>query len=201
MPRRDGALPAVTIRAERPGGPSPGPAAPAADEQAGVAAPADRQAIFAVHAAAFPTDAEARLVDALRAAGKARVSLVAEVGGAIAGHVLFSPVAVEISADGWPGAGLAPLAVRPTLQRRGIGGLLVESGLEACRRAGFGFVVVLGEPRYYGRFGFRRARDLDLRSEYGADEEFMARELCAGGLAGVTGLVRYAPEFTALTAG
>jgi putative acetyltransferase len=161
--------------------------------------PADRQAIFAVHAAAFPGAAEARLVDALRAGGSVRVSLVAEMGGAIAGHILFSPVAV--APEGRLGAGLAPLAVLAALRRRGIGGRLVECGLEACRRAGLGFVVVLGEPGYYRRFGFRRALDVGLRNEHGADEEFMARELRAGALAGVAGLVRHAPEFAALAAG
>jgi putative acetyltransferase len=67
--------------------------------------------------------------------------------------------------------------VLPAQQRRGIGGQLVEAGLEACRRAGCGFAVVLGEPGYYHRFGFRRARTEGLGNEYGVDEEFMVLEL------------------------
>ena len=159
---------------------------------------ADAVATFAVHAAAFPTDAEARLVDALRASGRAAVSLVAEVDGAVVGHVLFSPVSVEGSPALPIGVGLAPLAVLPGDQRRGVGARLIRSGLEACRRAGFGFAVVLGAPGYYRRFGFRRALDDRLQNEYGVDEEFMALELRPGALGGVLGVVRYAPEFAAL---
>jgi putative acetyltransferase len=163
----------------------------------------DREAIFDVHAAAFPTDAEARLVNALRANGKVVVSLVAEVDAAVAGHVLFSPVlvAVEFSTAPTLGVGLAPLAVRPEFQRRGIGARLVDAGLDACRRAGFAFVVVLGEPRYYRRFGFQRALPHGLRNEYGADEEFMALDLHPRALTGVSGIVKYATEFASVAAG
>lgn len=165
--------------------------------------PGDGEAIFRVHAAAFPTDVEARLVEALRANGKAVVSLVAEGGTTVAGHLLFSPVSVEREASSAPapGVGLAPLAVRPEFQRRGIGARLVETGLDACRRAGFAFVVVLGEPRYYRRFGFRRARADGLRNEYGVDEEFMVLALHPDALAGVVGVVTYATEFAAVAAG
>ena len=129
------------------------------------------------------------------------MSLVAEVGATVAGHVLFSPVSVESSRALALGVGLAPLAVRPEFQRRGIGARLVEAGLSACRRAGFGFVVVLGAPRYYRRFGFRRALADGLRNEYGVDEEFMVLALDPGALAGVSGVVTYATEFAAVAAG
>jgi putative acetyltransferase len=160
----------------------------------------DAQAIFGVHVAAFATDAEARLVQALRASGKVTVSLVAQIEGGVVGHVLFSAVSVDLQPGPARGVGLAPLAVLPAHQRRGIGGRLVEGGLEACCRAGFGFVVVLGDPRYYHRFGFRPARAEGLGSEYGVDEQFMVRELRAGGLADVAGVVRYAPEFSTVEA-
>jgi putative acetyltransferase len=153
--------------------------------------PGDIPAIRAVHTSAFPADAEARLVDALRAAGRLSVSLVAEDAGRVVGHVAFSPVSV----DGAPGGlGLAPLAVTPDCQRRGAGGLLVRAGLEAAAQCGAGFVVVLGHPGYYPRFGFRRAGELGLGNEYGADEAFMVRELRPGSLP-AGGLVTYAPEF------
>src|SRR5262245_59295434 len=105
--------------------------------------PGDEAAIHAVHAASFPTDVEARLVDALRDAGRLRVSLVAEVEGAIVGHAAFSPVTAE---SGVVGAGLAPLAVAGPWRRQGIGAALVSAGLEAGRAAGFAWAVVLGEP-------------------------------------------------------
>jgi putative acetyltransferase len=160
--------------------------------------PGDATAVFRVHASAFPTDAEARLVDRLRDAGKALVSLVAEDGGEVVGHVLFSPVAVTGPAGTVEGIGMAPLAVLPAHQRRGIGSALIRAGLERCRTASYGFVVLLGHPDYYPRFGFRRARDFGLENEYGADEAFMALALRPGGLPAGGGLVRYAPEFAVL---
>src|SRR5436190_24400788 len=96
--------------------------------------PGGAAAINAVHAASFPTDLEARLVDLLRAAGRLRVSLVAEVGGAVVGHIAFSPVT---AASGAEGAGLAPVAVAEPHRRPGIAAGLVRAGVEACRAAGF----------------------------------------------------------------
>jgi len=93
--------------------------------------------------------------------------------------------------------GLAPAAVLPAHQGRGIGSALIRRGLEQCRSAGYGAVVVLGEPRYYSRFGFSRAAGRGLSNEYGAHDEFMVMELRAGALDGISGLVRYAPEFGA----
>jgi putative acetyltransferase len=158
-------------------------------EQAGEVA-----AIYAVHASAFPTDAEAKLVDALRANGRLSVTLVAEDGGRIVGHVAFSPVSLTGVAVG---LGLAPLAVMPAFQRRGIGDQLVRQGLVAVARSGIGFVVVLGHPGYYPRFGFRRAKAVGLDNEYGADEAFMVLELQPGSLPASGGLVRYGAEFAA----
>src|SRR5262245_43058576 len=124
--------------------------------------PGDAAAVYRVHAAAFPTDAEANLVDRLRQAGKALVSLVAADEGEVVGHVLFSPVTVTGQAGTTDGIGMAPLAVLPAQQRRGIGSALTLAGLDRCRVDGYGFVVLLGHPSYYPRFGFRRARDFGL---------------------------------------
>jgi putative acetyltransferase len=155
----------------------------------------DVDAIRAVHTTAFPSDVEARLVDVLRASGNAPVSLVAVRGDEIVGHVLFSPVSVEQNPTAARGAGLGPVGVRPEHQRQGIGVALIEQGIAACRDAGFGFLVVLGDPGYYHRFGFRRALDAGLVNEYGVDAEFMVLELRPGALCGLSGLVRYRPEF------
>lgn len=157
--------------------------------------PEDVAAIRAVHEASFPTAAEARLVDLLREAGRLASSLVAEVDGAIVGHVAFSPVTVG---SGAAGAGLAPLAVSPDHRRRGLGAELVAAGLAACREAGFGWAVVLGEPDYYGRFGFRPAPSFGLSDEYGGGDAFQVVELTPGALPVGAGLVRYAPEFASL---
>jgi putative acetyltransferase len=158
----------------------------------------DQAGIRAVHLAAFaPRPNEAGLVDRLRQAGQATVSLVALSDGRLAGHILFSPVNLVPERKDLRGLGLAPLAVMPEFQAHGIGSQLVLRGLEVCRAASFDFCVVLGAPGYYSRFGFRRASGFHLDNEYGAGEAFMALELRSGALAGVAGLVRYGPEFGA----
>jgi putative acetyltransferase len=155
----------------------------------------DRGAIHAVHVASFPTAGEADLVDALRAAGRLSVSVVAVESEQVIGHVGFSPVTL----DGAPiGLGLAPLAVLPEHRRRGVAERLVRDGLELCRQAGCGLVVLVGEPEYYARFGFRPARGWALRDEYGAGDAFQALELVGGSAPAGGGLVRYAAEFAAL---
>jgi putative acetyltransferase len=156
---------------------------------------ADADAIRAVHRGAFLTEDEARLVDRLRANGHAAVSLVAEVDGSVVGHILFSPVSVVAPSACCPGLGLAPLAVLPAHQRRGVGSALIREGLAVCRREGCPFVVVLGHPGYYPRFGFRRASAVGLSNEYGADEAFLVLELQPDSLPAGGGLVRYGPEF------
>ena len=155
----------------------------------------DADAIYAVHAASFPAEGEARLVDALRAGGRLSVSLVAELDGAVIGHVAFSPVT---TGDGVEGVGLGPIAVVEGERERGIGARLVEEGVAACRVAGFGWAVVLGDPAYYGRFGFRAAREFGLSDEYRGGDAFQALELIEGSLPRGAGLVRYAPEFAEL---
>jgi len=157
--------------------------------------PDDVEAIHAVHAASFPTNAEAQLVDLLRDAGRLSVSLVAEVDQTVVGHVGFSPVKVS---SGAVGAGLAPAAVLASNRRQGVAAQLVEAGLTACLSAGFGWLVVLGDPDYYARFGFRPASEVGLVDEYGGGPAFQALELVAGSLPCGAGLVQYAPEFASL---
>ena len=157
--------------------------------------PEDAAAIHAVHAGSFPTPAEARLVDMLRASGRLRVSLVAEIDGTVVGHVAFSPVTTPFDATG---AGLGPIAVAGPHRRQGVAAELVRAGLTACREAGFDWVVVLGDPHYYGRFGFRPAAEFGLSDEYRGGPAFQAIELVRGALPVNAGLVRYAPEFASL---
>ncbi len=124
-----------------------------------------------------------------------QASLVAEIDGLIVGHIAFSHVT---AGDSLPGAGLAPIAVAATHRRQGIAADLVRAGLNACRAAGLGWAVVLGEPAYYSRFGFRPAPAFGLADEYGGGEAFQVLELIAGALPAGAGLVRYAPEFASL---
>ena len=155
----------------------------------------DLNSIRRVHESAFPTAAEARLVETLRANGKAVVSLVAEVDGRVVAHILFSPATIEGNSRACAGLGLAPVAVLPEFQNRGVGSQLIRAGLDRCRQIGCGFVIVLGHPSYYLRFGFRRASEYGLTNEYAVDDPFMAIELAPGALPPEGGLARYAPEF------
>ncbi len=158
--------------------------------------PADHAAVHHVHTTAFTTPEEAVLVDALRAGASPLVSLVAEDDGRVVGHVMFSPVTLP----GHPDLrlmGLAPLAVLPTHQRRGLGAALARAGLERCREVDIGAVFVLGDPKYYGRFGFVRADAIGCPFEAPA-EDWMLVELQTDYLRGATGPTRWHPAFDAL---
>jgi putative acetyltransferase len=166
--------------------------------------PDDYDAVRRVNDSAFGRPQEGALVDALRAAARPYVSLVAAEDERVVGHIFFSPVTFEPdgAAAGAPppaAMGLAPMAVAPGLQRSGVGSRLVRAGLEECRRAGFAAVFVLGHADYYPRFGFSPAAPRGFRCEYDVPAEvFMVTELTPGALAGRAGLVKYHPEFASV---
>jgi putative acetyltransferase len=119
--------------------------------------PEDAAPIRAVTEAAFKgvpfsDQTEGSIIDALRSAGVLTVSLVATEGSEILGHVAFSPVHIDGAAGSW--YGLGPVAVLPERQREGIGQRLVRDGLDRLERLKAQGCVVLGDPTYYGRFGF-----------------------------------------------
>jgi putative acetyltransferase len=161
--------------------------------------PEDRDAIRAVHRAAFGQETEGRLVDRLRETGASvpELSLVALRDGRVVGHILFSRVTIRRGLDAVPVLALAPMAVVPDCQRRGIGSALVRSGLEEARRLGHRVVVVVGHPDYYPRFGFAPAARRGIRAPFGApDDAFMLLELEPGGLADASGAeVEYPAPF------
>jgi len=155
----------------------------------------DRAAVRAVNTAAFETPAEADLVEALHRKDMSLVSLVAEVDGKVVGHILFSPVSLTEHAY-LNLMGLAPMAVAPDHQRKGVGSALVREGLARCKDLGCRAVVVVGHPEYYPRFGFVPAERYALRCEYDVPADvFMVVELDAGALKGASGLVRYDEAF------
>jgi putative acetyltransferase len=159
--------------------------------------PRDRDAIDGLHRLAFGGDAESRLVDQLRgtAAFIPELSLIAEQDALVAGHLLLSRVQIGAA----EGLALAPMGVLPGSQRQGIGSALVREGLARARALGHRFVIVLGHPEYYPRFGFTPARARGLDCQWPVpDEAFMALELKPGALGGVRGRVRYAPAFDEL---
>lgn len=121
-------------------------------------APSDIAAIREVIASAFlghphSRHTEGQVVDALRRADALALSLVARRRGQVIGHAAFSPVQITGGAARW--YGLGPLSVDPVHQGIGVGTALVWHGLRTLRQLGAAGVVVLGEPAYYGRFGFR----------------------------------------------
>lgn len=153
--------------------------------------PADVEAVRRVNLDAFPTGAEADVVDCLRESAGECISLVAEEDGFVVGHIMFSPVTLK-SAPETKFAGLGPMAVLSAYQNAGIGSALVEYGLNACASRGFVAVVVLGHPTYYPRFGFEPAADHGLQCEYPAPRDaFMVRALRPDALAGLAGVVAY----------
>lgn len=159
--------------------------------------PADARAIHRLNVSAFSTGEEACLVDALRDNGGLTLSLVAQLGDALVGHIAFSPVTIEGSRGIAHGVGLAPMAVAPAHQRQGIGGRLIAGGLRRLAAAGQPFCVVLGHAEYYPRHGFVRASVYGIRWEKPVpDDVFFVQALARDGLAGVDGIVRYRPELS-----
>ena len=155
----------------------------------------DFAAVQSINLSAFPEDGESRLVNRLRKNAQPIISLVAEVDGKLVGHILFSPVTLD-SKSSLQLMGLAPMAVLPAYQRQGIGSALVEAGLEKCRLAQFGAVVVLGHPDYYPKFGYTASSNFAIKSEYDVPEEvFMIIELKKGYLKDCSGTISYHEEF------
>ena len=156
----------------------------------------DASAIRELNRLAFGTDQEGNLIDALRANGGVTLSLVATLDRRVVGHILFSPATINDVA----GAGLGPMAVSPEHQRHGIGSKLVEAGTERLKQSGCPFVIVVGHPQFYPRFGFKPASSFGITSEWELPEDvFMVSVLDPSKLAGVSGLAKYRPEFSSVS--
>ncbi len=156
---------------------------------------ADIDAIAEVTRAAFrqcpySRQTEAFIIAALRRADALTISLVAEQQGQVVGHVAFSPVTLSTGCPDW--YGLGPLSVLPAMQRRGIGQALVREGLARLKAAGAAGCVLVGDPDYYQRFGFKNIPDLVLADV--PPRNFLALPLAAGP---ASGTVRFHEAFAA----
>ena len=133
------------------------------------ATPEDRKAIFGVEERAFGRKHEADLVERIVADGEQLLELVAEKDGRIVGHVLFSRLLVDPDGTPFDAVSLAPLAVDPDYQGQGVGSALVRRGHEILQARGEKLSIVVGDPAYYGRFGYARAGAERFTSDYQGD--------------------------------
>lgn len=153
--------------------------------------PRDRDAIRLVEEHAFGQPVEAGLVDALVTGGDAVAELVAEEEGQVVGHILFSRLIVEADGEKFPAVALAPLAVEPSFHGTGIGGALVREAHLRLKEAGEKLSVVVGDPGYYGRFGYERQRAARFECDYQGE----ALQALAWGDAPTSGRLVYAAAF------
>jgi len=162
--------------------------------------PEDKASIRHVNKEAFGQEEEAGIIEKLRNRGVLTISLVAVQDDRTVGHIAFSPVKVESERSSFEAIALAPMAVLPAYQRKGIGSQLVRSGIKECQHLGHEIIVVLGHPNYYPRFGFVPAKPKGIKCEFEVpDEAWMILELREGALAGRQGTVSFQPEFKEAT--
>lgn len=162
--------------------------------------PADYEAVYRLNQLAFDgRKDEPELVEDIRKSPGyiPELSLVAVEDGEVVGHILFSHVHIHTENGDIPILALAPMAVLPEYQNKGIGSQLVRHGLQECRRLGHTIVNVLGHPAFYPRFGFRPARALGINGPYtdAPDDAWMIQELKPGALDNIKGTVFYPKIF------
>ena len=159
----------------------------------------DKKEVYEVNSIAFGQDNEAKLVNLLRES-KAfipELSLVATVETKLVGHILFSKIIIiDENGNEFESLALAPVAVRPEFQRKGIGRQLIKSGLNKARELKYKSVIVLGHKHYYPKFGFKPVDKWNIKAPFDVPAEFfMGLELVKDGLKGISGTVRYPKEF------
>lgn len=156
---------------------------------------AHRPFVIELTRAAFGGGEEVSLIERLTSDGMVVASLVASIGGKIAGHILFGKLDVDVGGRKVNAVALAPLAVLPDYQRKGIASALVEAGLDTVRKHGVEAVIVLGHEDFYPRFGFDHALVSRLDCPFTRHEAFMGLELVPGVLGGRSGVCAYPPAF------
>ena len=157
----------------------------------------DYELVTYVNDQAFKQPEEGRIVEVLRESCRDTISLVAVSDNTLVGHIFFSPVTINHGEKQVFGMGLAPMAVLPDYQNRGIGSLLVKEGLRRIRSTDCPFIIVLGHEQYYPRFGFEPASKYGLKCQWDGvpDNAFMVLVLNKEALAGISGVASYRSEF------
>lgn len=161
----------------------------------------DIKEIFEVNHIAFGQDNEAKLVDALRNNPTVfipELSLVAIKNNSIVGHILFTKIKlINDNKKESESLALAPMAVKPEFQHKGIGGVLIKYGFDVAKKLGYSSVIVLGHKVFYKKFGFDTATKWNIKApfELKDEENYMAIELVEGGLKDTSGTVLYPKEF------
>ncbi len=157
----------------------------------------DHKNIYEVNKLAFEQENESKLIEKIRVGSNfiPDLSLVADINNRIVGHILFSKIKI-IGNSIFETLALAPMAVLPEFQKRGIGSNLINRGMEKAMELGFDSIIVLGHKDYYPKFGFKRASKWNIKCCFEVpDEVFMAVELIDGALEGKDGTIKYPDEF------
>ncbi|MBC7884482.1 MAG: N-acetyltransferase [Saprospiraceae bacterium] len=159
----------------------------------------DINEIYKIHTLAFGQENEGKLVDLLRDSDTfvPELSLVATIDNKIVGHILFTKIKIaDDNQNEFDSLALAPIAIKPDIQKKGIGGQLIRAGLNKARELNFESVIVLGHEHYYPKFGFVPTTKWNIKSPFDvATNLFMGLELMEGGLKNVSGIVKYPKEF------
>ena len=158
----------------------------------------DYNIIRKINDLAFKQENEGKMVDALRKTKDFNhlLSLVAEIKDEIVGHILFYPIKIKNKNEEHTVLSLAPMAVHPKYQNKGIGSKLVKRGLEVAKNTGFGAVIVVGHPKYYPRFGFIPAKNWNIKLPFDVpDDVFLALELKKDSLKNCSGTVEFIKEY------
>ncbi|MBK5721924.1 N-acetyltransferase [Dysgonomonas sp. Marseille-P4677] len=158
----------------------------------------DYPMVYDVNLKAFKRKAEARLTDRLRLSDAfiPELSLVAIVDKTVVGHILFTKISIDDDGLQSESLSLAPMAVLPEMQSKGVGSRLVDYGLDRARSLGYKSVIVIGHAKYYSRFGFEPTSKWQIKAPFHVPANaFMAIELVENSLSGIKGIVKYAKEF------